>query len=166
MPNPSQPVARVTTRSKNVDQHPGSVVAPKRRRSKAEKARDDELAGLAIKKVQEKKKEDIARVARLEDAMAVDDHNAENAHPRYAGMTSAAPRSVDHDISYVAAVAPESESELTPPESEPQASDFEELESHAEEPSKKKGAPAKADKSAPYGRAEAIDTIFADFKSA
>lgn len=164
MPIPSQPVERVATRSTNVDQHPGSVVAPKRRRSKAEKARDDEFARLAIKKVQGKKKEDIVRVARLEDAMAVDDNNAESAYPRHAGMTFVASCSIDHDISYVAVAAPGSESALTEPESGQEASDFEESETNVKEPSNK-NAPAKAGKSIPHGEARAIDMTFADIKS-
>lgn len=79
----SQPVGRPATRSKNANQHPGTIVAPKRRRTNAEKKRDDEMASLAKRKVDEEKQEAIMHVARLEDAMAVDDGNKDGAHPRH-----------------------------------------------------------------------------------
>lgn len=76
-----QPVGRPATRSKNANQHPGTIVAPTKRRTKAEKERDDEMASLAKKKVDEAKQGAIMRVARLEDTMAIDDGNADGAHP-------------------------------------------------------------------------------------
>jgi len=79
----SQPVERPVTRSKNVNQHPGTIVAPKKRRTNAEKKRDDEMVSLVKKKVDKRKQEAIMRVARLEDAMAVDDGNTYGAHPRH-----------------------------------------------------------------------------------
>ena len=74
---------RPVTRSKNADQHPGIIVAPKKRRTNAEKKRDDEMVSLVKKKVANEKQEGIMRVARLEDAMAVDDGNTDGAHPRH-----------------------------------------------------------------------------------
>lgn len=41
------------------------------------------MASLAKKKVDEEKQEAIMHVARLEDAMAVDDGNKDGAHPRH-----------------------------------------------------------------------------------
>jgi len=79
----SQPAGRPVTRSKNVNQHPGTIVAPRKRRTKAEKKRDDEMVTLVKEKVDEEKQRAIMRVARLEDAMAVDDSNTEGAHPRH-----------------------------------------------------------------------------------
>ncbi|KAI0245226.1 hypothetical protein BJV78DRAFT_1288604 [Lactifluus subvellereus] len=72
-----------TTHSKNANQHPGVIVAPKGRRTKAEKAHDDEVQRVIKEQRAAKKKEAILRVARLEDEMAVGDNNACGAHPRH-----------------------------------------------------------------------------------
>ncbi len=78
-----QPVGRPATRSKNANQHPGTIVAPRKKRTNTEKQRDDEMASLAKEKVANEKQEGIMRVARLEDAMAVVDGNTDGAHPRH-----------------------------------------------------------------------------------
>jgi hypothetical protein len=57
-------------------------VAPKRRRTRAEKARDDELVRFDKAKEAEKRQEAIEQVARLEHAMEVEDNNAGTAYPR------------------------------------------------------------------------------------
>ena len=77
----SQSVGCPVTRSKNANQHPGTIVAPRKKQTNTEKQRDDEMASLAKEKVANEKQEGIMRVARLEDAMAVDDGNTDSAHP-------------------------------------------------------------------------------------
>ncbi|KAI0244912.1 hypothetical protein BJV78DRAFT_1159394 [Lactifluus subvellereus] len=77
------PPRHPTTRSKNANQHPGAIVAPKRRRTKAEKAHDDEVQRVIKEQRAAKKKEAILCVVRLEDEMAVGDNNACGAHPRH-----------------------------------------------------------------------------------
>jgi len=57
------------------------------------------MAHLAVQKVQEKKKKDIEHLTRLEDAMAIEDANAESAHPCHAGITFVASCSIDCDSS-------------------------------------------------------------------
>jgi hypothetical protein len=76
------PVTRAM-RATNANQHPGAIVAPKRRRTKAEKEQDDERESIAKEQKTAKKKEAILCVARLEDEMAVDNNNASSAHPRH-----------------------------------------------------------------------------------
>jgi hypothetical protein len=76
------PTGRPVTRSKNANQHPGKVVQMRKRRTKAEV--EEERALLRAKKEAEKQKKDegIARVAQLEDKMALDDANIGSSHPR------------------------------------------------------------------------------------
>lgn len=80
--NPSS--ERRTTRATNAGQHPGHAVIGivRKRRTKEEMARDKAL--LAVKKAEEnlKKVQGIARIAELEDRMAIDDAGAGSAHPR------------------------------------------------------------------------------------
>jgi len=78
--NPS--TERLGTRSTNADQHPGRAVPIRKRRTKAEMARDN---ALVEEKKSEKKRQQtksVARIAELEDRMAIDDAGAEGAHPR------------------------------------------------------------------------------------
>lgn len=76
------PTERPTTRAKNANQHPGMIGQTRKRRTKAEIARDEAL--LLAKKEAEKKRKDegIARVAQMEDKMAINDANVRSAHPR------------------------------------------------------------------------------------
>ena len=80
--NPSS--ERRTTRATNASQHPGHAVTgtTRKRRTKEEIAQDK--AVLEVKKAEEKlqKLQAIARIAELEDRMAIDDAGAESAHPR------------------------------------------------------------------------------------
>lgn len=80
--NPS--TGRRATRATNADQHPGQVQVDqiRKRRTKAEMARDNALK--EEKKVQKKRQQakGIAHIAELEDQMAIDDAAAEDAHPR------------------------------------------------------------------------------------
>ncbi len=87
----SQPVGRPVTRSKNANEHPGTIVAPRKRRTTAEKKKDDEMVTLVKKKVDEEKQWAIMQVARLENAMAVDDGNTDGAHPRHYSKPSLTP---------------------------------------------------------------------------
>jgi len=73
---------RVATRTTNANQHPGRAVPIRKRRTKAEMARDKAL--LEEKKAEKKRQQTkgIERIAELEDRMAIDDAGAEGAHPR------------------------------------------------------------------------------------
>jgi len=51
--------------------------------NQSRKKKDDEMASLVKKKVVEGKQQAIMCVARLKDAMAVDDSNKDGAHPRH-----------------------------------------------------------------------------------
>ena len=73
---------RVATRTTNADQHPGQVVPIRKRRTKAEMARDKALADEKKAEKKRQKTKGIARIAELEDQMAIDDAGAEGAHPR------------------------------------------------------------------------------------
>ena len=73
-----------TTRATNASQHPGHAITgtTRKRPTKEEIARDKAI--LEVKKAEEKlqKLQAIARIAELEDRMAIDDAGAESAHPR------------------------------------------------------------------------------------
>jgi hypothetical protein len=71
------------TRATNVDQHPGRPdVTIRKRRTKAEIARDNALQEEKRDRKQLQRNQGIARIASLEDQMAIDDASAEDAHPR------------------------------------------------------------------------------------
>jgi hypothetical protein len=73
---------RATTRAKNANQHPGQTAPVRKRHTKEEMAQD---RALEQQKKDEKKRlqtKGIKRIAEIEDQMAVDDANAEDAHPR------------------------------------------------------------------------------------
>jgi hypothetical protein len=76
---------RMATRSKNAHQHPGKIVEPKTRRTKAQIEQDKELLRIAKEEKEAKKQAGIMRVARLEDKMAAEDNNTDSAHPRHRG---------------------------------------------------------------------------------
>jgi hypothetical protein len=78
--NPS--AERRATRATNADQHPGRVFSIRKRRTKAEIARDNALLEEKKAEKQHQKTEGIARIADLEDQMAVDDTGAESTHPQ------------------------------------------------------------------------------------
>jgi hypothetical protein len=78
--NPS--ADRRATRTANADQHPGLVLKTRKRHTKAEIARDKALEEEQKAKKMSQKNKGIQRVAELEDQMAIDDANAESAHPR------------------------------------------------------------------------------------
>jgi hypothetical protein len=78
--NPS--AERRATRATNADQHPGRVFSIRKRRTKAEIARDNALLEEKKAEKQLQQTQGIARIAVLEDRMAVDDAGAESAHPR------------------------------------------------------------------------------------
>ena len=75
------PRQRPTTRAKNADQHPGRVVR-KTRRTKAEITHDRAVLQAQKEANEQVKKAIIARVAQLEDQMAIDEANIGSAHPR------------------------------------------------------------------------------------
>jgi hypothetical protein len=62
------------------EQDPGKV--RKKRRTKAEMARDRALQEEMKNEKKRQQTESIARIAELEDRMAIDDAGAESAHPR------------------------------------------------------------------------------------
>jgi hypothetical protein len=76
------PTGRPVTRSKNASQHPGKVLQMSKRRTKAEVEHDKALLRSKKEAETQKKNEGIARVAQLEDQMAIDDANIGNSHPR------------------------------------------------------------------------------------
>lgn len=79
--NPSN--GRVATRATNSDQHPGRVDQQfRKRRTKAEIARDNALQEEKKEQKNRQQTKSITRIAELEDQMAIDDANAEGAHPR------------------------------------------------------------------------------------
>jgi hypothetical protein len=73
---------RRSTRPTNADQHPGRVIQKRKRRTKEEIARDNEFLQNKRDEKWRQQTEGIERVAELEDQMAIDDANAESAHPR------------------------------------------------------------------------------------
>jgi hypothetical protein len=75
-------VTRPTTRAKNANQHPGRVGQTRKRHTKAEIERDNALLQQEKEAEAQKKNEGIARVAQLEDKMAIDDTKTGGAHPR------------------------------------------------------------------------------------
>jgi hypothetical protein len=82
MSNINPLATRPVTRAKNVDQHPGHVFQTRKRRTREEIDRDNALIQEANAAKKRKKNEGIARIAQLEDKMAVDDASAGSAHPR------------------------------------------------------------------------------------
>jgi hypothetical protein len=82
MADTSPSAGRRATRATNADQHPGLAVQIRKRRTKAEMARDRNL--LEEKKAEKSRQQtqSIERIAELEDQMAIDDAGAESAHPR------------------------------------------------------------------------------------
>ena len=78
--NPS--TERRTTRAINADQHPGRVDQTRKRRTKAEIARDNALKEEKKAEKNRQQTKGVARIADLEDQMAIDDAEAEGAHPR------------------------------------------------------------------------------------
>ena len=76
---------RMATCSKNAHQHPGKVVEPRTRQTKAQIEQDNELLQIAKEEKEAKKQAGIMRVARLEDKMAAEDNNADSAHPHHQG---------------------------------------------------------------------------------
>ena len=70
------------TRTMNIDQHPGLAIPVRKRCTKAEMAWDKALQ--EEKKAEKKypQMKGIARIAELEDQMAVNDAGARTAHPR------------------------------------------------------------------------------------
>lgn len=71
------------TTAANVDQHLGKVPpVRKKRRTKAEMARDRALEEKMKKEKAQQQAESVSRIAELEDQMAIDDAGAEGAHPR------------------------------------------------------------------------------------
>jgi hypothetical protein len=75
------PTQRPTTRAKNADQHPGRV-DKKYRRTKAEIEHDRAMLQEKKEAKEQAKKAVIARVAQLEDQMAIEEANIGSAHPR------------------------------------------------------------------------------------
>ena len=73
---------RRVTRAKNVDQHPGLIEPKRKRRTKAEIEHDNALLQEKKEALAREKADSVARVAQLEDKMAVEDSGAESAHPR------------------------------------------------------------------------------------
>ena len=84
MPNANPSAERLATRSQttNVDQHPGRIDQPRKRRTKAEIARDNALLEEKRNEKRRQQAKGIAQIAELEDRMAIDDAGAEGAHPR------------------------------------------------------------------------------------
>jgi hypothetical protein len=80
--NPSAEGRATRTRTTNADQHPGLAVPVRKRRTKAEMARDKAL--LEEQKAEKKRQQTqvIERIAELEDRMAIDDADAVGSHPR------------------------------------------------------------------------------------
>jgi hypothetical protein len=76
------PVERRVTRAKNADQHPGLAGSIRKRRTREEIERDNALLHEKKEAIAKKKALGIARVAQLEDRMAIKDSSAESAHPR------------------------------------------------------------------------------------
>jgi hypothetical protein len=77
----ASPPARPATRATNADKHPGRIVK-RARRTKAEMEQERENLRQEKEAIVRKKDEEITRVARLEDQMAIEDVNAGSAHPR------------------------------------------------------------------------------------
>lgn len=73
---------RRSTRPTNADQHPGRAIQKRKRRTKEEIARDNELLQEKRDKKLRQQTKGIERIAELEDQMAIDDASAESAHPR------------------------------------------------------------------------------------
>jgi hypothetical protein len=71
-----------STRSKGSSQPAQVLVEKRKRRTKAEIERDNALLEEKKRAKDEKKQGSVARVAELEDNMAVNDANSINVHPR------------------------------------------------------------------------------------
>lgn len=78
----TNPVERLATRAGNARQHPGRVSQPRKRRTKEEMARDKAIAEEKKERKKRQQTKGIARIAELEDRMAIDDAGVEGAHPR------------------------------------------------------------------------------------
>jgi hypothetical protein len=76
------PPTRPTTRAKNANQHPGKIGQIRVRRTKAEIEHDKAVLREKKQAEEQKTNEGIARVAQLEDKMALDEADAGSAHPR------------------------------------------------------------------------------------
>ena len=76
------PTERPATRAKNANQHPGRIEQPSKRRTKAEMDHDRALQQEKKEAEKKRKNDGIARVAQLEDKMAIDEANIASAHPR------------------------------------------------------------------------------------
>jgi hypothetical protein len=76
---------RMATCSKNIDQHPGKIAEPRKRRTKAQIEQDEEPQQIAKEEKKAKTQAGIMRVARLEDKMAAEDDNADSSYPRRRG---------------------------------------------------------------------------------
>ena len=82
MADTSPSTGRRATRATNANQHPGRVDLIRKRRTKAEIARDNVLQEEKKDKKRRQQTEGITRIAELEDKMAIDDASAEGSHPR------------------------------------------------------------------------------------
>jgi hypothetical protein len=76
------PTERRVTRAKNADQHPGLIGPKRKRRTREEIEHDNALLQEKKEAKATSKQASIARVAELEDRMAVNDSGAEKAYPR------------------------------------------------------------------------------------
>ena len=82
MADTNPPAERRATRTTNADQHPGRVVPIRKRRTKAEMARDNALKEEKKAEKTRQRSKSVACVAELEDRMAIEDAGAFGAHPR------------------------------------------------------------------------------------
>lgn len=82
MPNTKPSAERLETRATNASQHPGRAIPVRKRRTKEEIARDNALLEEKKNEKNRRQTKGIARIAELEDQMAIDDTGAEGAHPR------------------------------------------------------------------------------------
>jgi hypothetical protein len=74
---------RLATRATNAGQRPGLAHHTfRKRRTKEEIARDKALEDEQKHQKKNQRTKSVARIAELEDRMAIDDASAENAHPR------------------------------------------------------------------------------------
>ena len=81
MADPNPPAERRATRPTNANQHPGMVVPVRKRRTKAEMARDRALEEERKAEEKRQKTKGITRIAELENRMAIDDANTAGTHP-------------------------------------------------------------------------------------
>jgi hypothetical protein len=81
---------RVTTRSTNVDKHPGAIqeTGKRKRRTQAEIAHDEAVKQAEKEAAEARKKEGIENIASLEDQMAAEDAERDNPRRRPLRRTS------------------------------------------------------------------------------